>query len=80
MEVRRGDRVLVNVAPFIGSTHRHAESVPCSVLKVELPWVQVRTESPYREVTLSVLCTWIEKRLDLDDWSWAPSEPAVSAQ
>jgi len=80
MEVQRGDRVLVNVAPFIGSLRRHPESIPCSVLEVDLPWVQVRTESPYREVTLAVLCTWIDKRLDPGDWSWAPSEPAFSAR
>lgn len=64
MEIRRGDRVHVNVAPFIGSSRRNKESVPCSVLAVEFPRVQVRTESPYREVTLWVLSGWIEGALE----------------
>lgn len=64
MEIQRGDRVQVNVAPFIGSFRRHRESVPCSVLAVEFPRVQVRTESPYREVTLWVLSSWIEGTLE----------------
>ena len=63
MEIQRGDQVQVNVAPFIGSFRRHKESVPCTVLTVEGPRVQVRTESPYREVTLWILSSWIEKRV-----------------
>jgi hypothetical protein len=76
MEVRQGDRVLVNVAPFIGSLRRHKESVPCTVLATESARVQVRTENPYREVTLWVPSSWIEQRLGPKECSGAASNPA----
>ena len=60
MHLKQGNRVLVNVAPFIGSAARHKESVPCEVLAVAGDQVQVRTESPYRSVTLWVASRWIE--------------------
>ena len=35
MSVHRGDRVLVNVAPFIGSALRAKQSISCEVVDVE---------------------------------------------
>ncbi len=60
MDVQAGDRVLVNVAPFIGSVMRCDESIPCKVLAVDGAQVQVRVEPPYREVCLWLLSSWIE--------------------
>lgn len=60
MEVHKGDRVMVNVAPFIGSIMRSAESIACKVIDVDELQVLVRTEPPYREVTLWVLSSWVE--------------------
>jgi hypothetical protein len=60
MVVRKGERVLVNVAPFIGSSRRCDDSIPCEVLAVDGQQVQVRVEPPYRDVSLWVLGSWIE--------------------
>jgi len=60
MEVRKGDRVLVNVAPFIGSKTRGKDSIPCEVLAVDGDQVHVRTQQPYRSVSLWVSAQWIE--------------------
>ena len=60
LQVKKGDRVLVNVAPFIGSMRRSDDSIPCEVLDVDGPEVQVRTEEPYRTVSLWVLASWID--------------------
>ncbi len=62
MDVRKGDRVLVNVAPFIGSVMRSNESIPCEVIEVNGLQVHVRAEPPYRDVSLWVLSSWIEGR------------------
>ena len=62
MDVRKGDRVLVNVAPFIGSVMRCNESIPCEVIEVNGLQVHVRAEPPYRDVSLWVLSSWIEDR------------------
>ena len=78
MEIRQGDRVSVNVAPFIGSPHRHRETVPCSVLAIDLPRVQVCPEEPYREISIWVLSDWIEARLEQDAAS-VSSAPCHSA-
>jgi hypothetical protein len=64
MDVRKGDRVLVNVAPFIGSATRCDDSVPCEVLAVDGLQAQVRVEPPYRDVALWVPTNWIDGRLD----------------
>jgi hypothetical protein len=61
MKVQQGDRVMVNVAPFIGSVMRSKESVPCEVLGVDGIHVHVRTDPPYRDVSLWVLSSWIEE-------------------
>jgi hypothetical protein len=62
MEIQKGDRVLVNVAPFIGSIMRSNESIPCEVIDVDGIQVHVRAEPPYREVSLWVLSSWIDGR------------------
>jgi hypothetical protein len=67
MEFREGDRVLVNLAPFIGSSRRSQVQVPCRVLAVNGTHVEVGTEYPFRELSLRVLGGWIEGKL-------APSE------
>jgi hypothetical protein len=66
MEVRKGDWVLVNLAPFIGSSQRSRVGVPCRVLAVTATHVEVVTEQPFREVSLCVLSTWIERKLEPD--------------
>ena len=63
MGLRKGDRVLVNVAPFIGSAIHCDDSIPCKVLAVEAAQVYVRVEPPYREVSLWVHSDWVEERL-----------------
>jgi hypothetical protein len=51
---------LVNIAPFIGSMKRSEDSIPCEVLDVDGPEVQVRTAHPYRVLSLWVLASWID--------------------
>lgn len=63
MDIRKGDRVLVNLAPFIGSALPSKESIPCVVLDLNEVQVHVRTEPPYREVSLWVLSTWINGKV-----------------
>jgi hypothetical protein len=62
MDIEKGDRVLVNVAPFIGSVMRSNESIPCEVLEVDGLQVHVRAEPPYRGVSLWILSSWIDGR------------------
>ena len=62
MDIQKGDRVLVNVAPFIGSVMRGHESIPCEVLDVNGPQVHVRAEPPCRDVSLWIPSSWIESR------------------
>ena len=62
MEIQKGDHVLVNVAPFIGSIMRSNESIPCKVLEVDGIQVHVRAEPPYRGVSLWILSSWIDGR------------------
>ena len=64
IKVKKGDRVLVNIAPFIGSMKRSDDSIPCEVLDVDGPEVQVRTEEPYRSVSLWVLASWIDSAIE----------------
>ena len=61
MNLQPGNRVLVNVAPFIGSMRRHKEWIPCEVLAVDGDRVHVRTEAPCRPVSLWVASHWIEE-------------------
>jgi hypothetical protein len=62
MDIQKGDHVLVNVAPFIGSIMRGNESIPCEVLDVDGIQVHVRAEPPYRGVSLWVLSSWVDGR------------------
>jgi hypothetical protein len=62
MDIQKGDRVLVNVAPFIGSIMRCDESVLCEVLEVDGLQLHVRVEPPYRGVSLWILSSWVDGR------------------
>jgi hypothetical protein len=64
MDLQKGDRVLVNVAPFIGSVMRSSESIPCIVLDVDGLQIHVRAQPPYRGVSLWVLSSWIDGHHD----------------
>lgn len=63
MELREGDRVSVNLAPFIGSARHSRESIPCKVLAALDNRVQICTQPPYREVVLWVHRRWIDRVL-----------------
>ena len=60
MDIRPGDRVAVNLAPFIGSVTKSQTTIDCRVVAVEGDHVEVRTEHPYRDVLLRVKSVWIE--------------------
>ena len=74
MEIQKGDRVLVNVAPFIGSVMRGSESIPCEVLEVDGLQVHVRAEPPYRGVSLWILSSWIDGRVNQERESLSAAE------
>jgi hypothetical protein len=61
METRKGDSVMVNLAPFIGSARRTRQSIPCRVLSVEADRLLVCADLPYRDVSLWVQPDWIER-------------------
>jgi hypothetical protein len=61
MEIRPGDRVLVNLAPFIGSPIRSPHVIPCRVITFAADSAVIQTEPPYRAVELSVLPQWVER-------------------
>ncbi len=60
MNVHEGDQVRVNLAPFIGSPRRNREAIPCRVVAVDGPHIEVRTAHPYREFELWVETAWID--------------------
>jgi hypothetical protein len=60
MNVHKGDRVLVNAAPFIASTRRQEHLVPCEVVEVDGTAVRVVTQAPCRELDVWVQACWIE--------------------
>ncbi len=64
MDIREGDHVLVNVAPFIGSLRRNKQAVTCEVLAVCGDEVEVRTLPPYREFDLRIERYWIDHKLE----------------
>jgi hypothetical protein len=84
MDVQEGDWVLVNLAPFIGSSRRSRVRIPCRVLAVATTHVEVGTEHPFREVSLRVPPAWIEDKLeserDRDTRYRAQSSPAKDAR
>jgi hypothetical protein len=65
MDIEKGDRVRVNVAPFIGSLRRSKQTVMCEVIDVEGDEIEVRTLPPCREVTLAIGRFWIEQALEV---------------
>jgi len=71
VDIREGNRVMVNLAPFIGSEIPSRHSVSCRVVAVDGDHLQVATEFPYRSVTLWIPSRWIE--------SDCPEEAAVGA-
>ena len=62
MDLETGDRVHVNLDPFIGAAVRCRDAVLCTVLAMDDEKVQVRTEPPCRELVLWVASSWIEGR------------------
>ena len=62
MELETGDRVQVNLAPFIGAAVRCRDAVLCTVLALDDEQVQVRIEPPYRELVMWVASSWVEGR------------------
>ncbi len=60
MNIRVGNRVMVNLAPFIGSKVPSSQSIPCQVTAAEGDRLQVTSEFPYRSVTLWISPRWIE--------------------
>jgi len=64
MDIREGDHVLVNVAPFIGSLRRNKQSVTCEVLAIYGDEVEIRTLPPCREFTLRIERFWIDCKLE----------------
>lgn len=59
MEICEGDRVMVNLAPFIGSRAPSKQWIPCTVRDVDEDRVLVETEPPHRPVELWVAASWI---------------------
>ena len=64
MDIHKGDHVLVNAAPFIGSQRRNPESIPCCIEAIHELHVDVRTEAPYREFSLRVSRNWIDGKVE----------------
>jgi hypothetical protein len=64
MNFAEGDRVLVNLAPFIGSARHSKDSVACEILAVTATEVQVRPEPPCRSLLLWVDSRWIDRKLE----------------
>jgi hypothetical protein len=60
MKLRKGDRVQVNLAPFIGSAVPSSQLIPCRVIDVRTAEVQVCPEPPCRAVGLWITSRWIE--------------------
>jgi hypothetical protein len=60
MDIEKGDQLLVNVAPFIGSIMRCNESITCEVLEVDGLQLHVRALPPYRSVSLWILSSWVD--------------------
>jgi hypothetical protein len=60
MNIQKGDQILVNLAPFIGSLRRNKEAIPCRVVAVDGPHIEVSTDYPYRKLSLRVERTWLE--------------------
>jgi hypothetical protein len=79
MELHQGDRVLVNLAPFVGLAARSRHVIPCEVLAIEGQQVQVATSSPYRDMALWVGAEWIEGKPPEGDVETPPAGPHLHA-
>lgn len=66
MNLQKGSRVLVNIAPFIGSWQRSKDSIPCRVLSIKETSVEIVTEPPYRVLSMWISPSWIEGPVDKD--------------
>lgn len=55
-----GDRVRVNLAPFIGAAAKSDQWIACEVLAVEPDRLLVVPELPYRRVELWVDAKWVK--------------------
>lgn len=64
MDIRQGEHILVNLAPFIGSSRPSSQSIPCDVLAIDESRVEVRTLEPYRKLSLWVSSAWIDSKLE----------------
>jgi hypothetical protein len=64
VEIRIGDQVLVNLAPFIGLEQWCKNAVACDVVEVGENRIRIMTRPPCREVELWVACDWIEQVLE----------------
>ena len=64
MGIQQGEHVLVNLAPFIGSSGHSKQSIPCSVLAIYGTMVEVETAEPYHRVSLWVSSRWIDSKLE----------------
>ena len=71
MRVQEGDQVRINVAPFIGSLRRNTESIPCRVLAIDGPHIEVRTAHPFREFSLWVETAWVDSGEEEDPATFA---------
>jgi hypothetical protein len=60
MDIHKGDCVLVNLAPIIGSPQRGKQSIPCRVLTIDGPHLEIGTEFPFREFSMWVHSDWID--------------------
>jgi hypothetical protein len=60
MNIQKGNRVLVNIAPFIGSWQRSKDTITCRVLAIKESFIEVATEYPHRELSMWVSPSWIE--------------------
>lgn len=60
MAIRKGDRVNVNLAPFIGSPLPSDQWILCEVLDHDGLRVRVASLPPYRRVELWVQARWIQ--------------------
>ena len=67
MDIQKGDRVLVNLAPFIGWERRAKTSIPCRVLAVQGTRLEVTTEYPCRNVGLSIPADLVEEKLESEE-------------
>lgn len=60
MDIRIGSRVMVNLAPFIGSKMSSRQAIECRVTGERPGEIEVTTEAPYRQVVLWVSTRWID--------------------